>query len=189
MVQVSLSNTSIYAIIYAIIFIMFIVAFASQPYLTISSQQMIVNLFYTNQITAIKGELTYTDPLTGLNITESGAYKLMVINNSENDTYVILILSIIIFICFGCSFLTLFLNSKKLNKFFNIIILLAMIIIIITFHVSIYDKNFTSKVSAIILESTGDTNTTIKTTETAGYGLTLTCMILTFITVVSSYFV
>ena len=69
--------------------------------------------------------------------------------------------------------------------------LLSMIIIIITFHVSIYAIN--SKIRNFINQSVtyenGEyLNTTIKTTETAGYGLTMTCTVLLFITVVSSFF-
>ena len=183
MVQISLSNTYIYGIIYAIIFIMFIVAFASQPYLTISSKHININAFYTNI------ELQVSEDIINEKTKETKRIyhkeKYMIIKGSNTDFYLILILSIIIFVSFGCSFLTLFLNAKKLNKFFNIIILLAMIIIIIAFHVSIYDS--TSKYSKLIVEINGDEYSTIKTTKTAGYGLTLTCMILMFLTIVSSF--
>ena len=169
-----LSKTNIYMIIYGIIFLLFIVAFASQPYLTVSNDILNINYYYTNVITTFNGE----------------KYKDMTIQDSSNDLYVILILSIIIFICFGCSFLTLFLNAKKLNKFFNILILLAMIIIIIIFHVSIYDNN--SKIRNLINSvlpyfGLDISQINIKTTETAGYALTMTCTVLMFVTVVSSF--
>ena len=172
MQSLPLSTTNIYMIIYGIIFLLFIVAFSSQPYLTVSNDAVNMKFYYTNATaSAIDGT----------------SEKQMIINDSGNDLYVILILSIIIFICFGCSFLTLYLNSKKLNKFFNIIMLLAMIIIIIIFHVSIYDNN--SKLQKVLNQLfQAELNTTIKTTETAGYGLTMTCMVLLFITVVSSFF-
>jgi hypothetical protein len=169
MVQLSLSKTYKYAIIYAIIFLMFIIAFASQPYFTAESSTVNVNMFFTN--------LTIKD--------NEGKEKLDIINSQKSDLYLILILSIIIFICFGCSFLTLFLNAKKLNKFFNIITLLAMIFIIIIFHISIY--NNTSQFSKIIYDMTGGQNTKIQTTDTPGYVLTLACTILMFITTVSSF--
>ena len=176
MQSLPLSTTNIYMIIYGIIFLLFIVAFASQPYLTVSNDAGNMKFYYTNATSSA---------------FDGTSEKQMTINDSGNDFYVILILSIIIFICFGCSFLTLYLNSKKLNKFFNIIMLLAIIIIIIIFHVSIYDSN--SKIRKLINQSityeNGEyLNTTIKTTETAGYGLTMTCMVLLFITVVSSFF-
>ena len=168
----SLSITNIYMIIYGIIFLLFIVAFASQPYLKISNDDVNMKFYYTN-VTASAFDGT--------------SDKQMIINDSGNDMYVILILSIIIFICFGCSFLTLFLNSKKLNKFFNIVMLLAIILIIIIFHVSIYDNNSKMRKGLNHLFKK-ELNTTIKTTETAGYGLTMTCTVLLFITVVSSFF-
>jgi len=172
MQSLPLSTTNIYMIIYGIIFLLFIVAFASQPYLTVSNDAVNMKFYYTNATSSA---------------FDGTSEKQMTINDSGNDFYVILILSIIIFICFGCSFLTLYLNSKKLNKFFNIIMLLAMIIIIIIFHVSIYDSN--SKLRKVLNQLfQAELNTTIKTTETAGYGLTMTCTVLLFITVVSSFF-
>ena len=172
MQSLPLSTTNIYMIIYGIIFLLFIVAFASQPYLTVSNAAINLNIYYTNiSATAFDGT----------------SDKKMIINNSGKDTFVILILSIIIFVCFGCSFLTLFLNAKKLNNFFNIIILLTMIVIIILLHLTIYDKN--SKIREAFNQIFGEEiYTAIQTTETAGYGLTMTCTVLMFITVVSSFF-
>ena len=40
----------------------------------------------------------------------------------------------------------------------------------------------------LLADNTNIINITIKTTETAGYGLTMTCTVLLFITVVSSFF-
>ena len=187
MQSLPLSTTNIYMIIYGIIFILFIVAFASQPYLTVSNDAVNMKFYYTN----ITSSGFIGNTATNGTVISVPSEKLMIINDSGNDFYVILILSIIIFICFGCSFLTLYLNSKKLNKFFNIIMLLSMIIIIITFHVSIYAinskiRNFINK--SVTYENGEYLNTTIKTTETAGYGLTMTCTVLLFITVVSSFF-
>ena len=68
--------------------------------------------------------------------------------------------------------------------------LLAMIIIIIIFHVSIYDNNskIRNAINQTITYQNGEyLNTTIKTTETAGYALTMTCTVLMFVTVVSSF--
>ena len=203
MQSLPLSTTNIYMIIYGIIFLLFIVAFASQPYLTVSSDLLDINVYYTN-IKAIALDGYKKD-------------KFMIINNPKKSDlflilFLILILAIIIFICFGGIFLTLFLNAKKLNKFFNILILLAMIIIIVILHV-IYSNN--SKIRTYVINilkeevkkqlDGGDdefifmlnelinllidnTKITIKTTETAGYGLTMTCTVLLFITVVSSFF-
>ena len=166
----ALSNTYMYLIIYAIIFIMFIIAFASQPYFIASSENMSLKIFYTNVTVQVYNE----------------EEKFMIMDRyTDKDMYVILILSIIIFVCFGCSFLTLLLNAKKLNKFFNIIMLLAMIIIIIILHASIYNEN--SKISKNISKIIGDKNIKIKTTESAGYGLSLTSMILMFLALVSSF--
>ena len=151
-------------IIYIVIFILYIVAFASQPYLTSSGEGIDLKIFYTNATLSI-GDEGY----------EGISKKLMLINESNNNTFVILILGIILFVLFGCSFLTLFLNEKKINKLFNILILLTMFIIIILMHVKVYN----------VSEFTELPN--VKTTETAGYGLTMTCMVLMFITILSSF--
>ena len=102
-----------------------------------------------------------------------------------SSTYDILILSIVIFVCFGFSFLTLFLNSKKLNILCNILILIAMIGIIIVLHVGIYDAIYKDLDNILILS--GSKTKKIKTTDTSGYILTMICTILMFITVVSSF--
>jgi hypothetical protein len=147
--------------IYLFIFILFVIAFASQPYLSSSLIGLDLNIYYTNA--------TVTDGDDRL------SEKLMLITKSNNNTFVILILSIILFVLFGCSFLTLFLNQKKINKLFNMLILLTLISIIIIMHVKIYNN-----VDYTVLPN-------LKTTETAGYGLTMTCTVLMFITILSSF--
>ena len=114
--------------------------------------------------------------------------KTIYIKNSNSDPFKILMLSIVIFVCFGCSFLTLFLNAKKLNKLFNILIFLFMITIIILLHVLIYDKasNIKNLLNELLSELISD-STKIKTTETAGYSIMMTCTVLMFITIVSSF--
>ena len=147
--------------IYLFIFILFVIAFASQPYLSSSLIGLDLNIYYTNA--------TVTDGDDRL------SEKLMLITKSNNNTFVILILSIILFVLFACSFLTLFLNQKKLNKLFNMLILLTLISIIIIMHVKIYNN-----VDYTVLPN-------LKTTETAGYGLTMACTVLMFITILSSF--
>ena len=170
-----LSISNIYIIIYFIIFILFLVAFSSQPYFTATNGDIKLNVYYTNIVMDGYGDYE----------------KEKVITKSENNkTFIILMLSIVIFVLFGCSFLTLYLNSKKLNKIFNMLILLSMITIIILFHELIYDesskvKKELNKLIAIITRNS--TNTKVKTTSTTGYALTMTSTILMFITIVSSF--
>lgn len=159
--MMQLSSSNMYMMIYLFIFILFVIAFASQPYLSSSLIGLDLNIYYTNA--------TVTDGDDRL------SEKLMLITKSNNNTFVILILSIILFVLFGCSFLTLFLNQKKINKLFNMLILLTLISIIIIMHVKIYNN-----VDYTVLPN-------LKTTETAGYGLTMTCTVLMFITILSSF--
>jgi len=172
--QLSLSLSNIYIIIYFIIFILFLVAFTSQPYFTATNGDIKLNVYYTNIVIEGYGEYE----------------KHKVITKENNKTFIILMLSIIIFVLFGCSFLTLYLNSKKLNKIFNILILLSMITIIILFHELIYDESYGIKkgLDELVTMITGNhTKTKIKTTSTVGYALTMTSTILMFITIVSSF--
>ena len=186
----TLLTTSIYGIMYAIIFIMFIVAFFYLPYLT---SAWTTNYMISRKTTSSSINLFYTNVETKI---EDVSSKMMTIQSKNNDMIKIIILSIIIFICFGFSFFTLFTNYKKLNKFFNIIILLCMIMIIITFHMLIYDtssKTYQS-ISTIIKILTDnhlnspDFKIPINTFATSGYIVTVISMGLMFLTVVSSFF-
>lgn len=181
MSKLILSKTNIYMIIYGIICILFSVAFFSQPYLIVTNNRINSKLYYTN--------LEFK-----INISNVKDYNSIIrqntkiINNINNHTFVILILSIFIFVFFGCSFLTLFLHAKKLNKIFNILILLIMISIIILFHVSIYAKINKTELQQQLKDAFNESYINIKTTESTGYALTMTSTVLMFVTVVSSFF-
>jgi hypothetical protein len=181
MEKLVLSTTNVYMIIYGIICLLFTVAFFSQPYLTFSNDKINANMYYTNSELNI-----YLGKAIDFDVIMQKKSKL--INKINNDTFVILILSIIIFIFFGCSFLTLFLHAKKLNKLFNILILLIMISIIILFHVSIYAKINISDLKEFLKVAFKENDITITTTESTGYALTMTSTVLMFVTVVSSFF-
>jgi hypothetical protein len=167
-----LSSSNMYMIVYLVIFILFIVAFSSQPYLTIQNGDLNINFYYTTVIEKGYG----------------GNRKIMYIKKESSNPFIILMVSIAIFIFFGCSFLTLFLNAKKLNKFFNILIFLSMVAIIVLLHVLIYDKTSDIK-DSIDKELSGFTRekTDLKTTDTAGYAIMMTCTVLMLITIVSSF--
>ena len=170
--MMQLSSSNMYMIIYLVIFILFIVAFASQPYLTITNGDLDINFYYTSTITKGYGENE----------------KTMSIKQASSGPFNILMVSIAVFVCFGCSFLTLFLNSKKINKLFNILIFLCMVAIIILLHVLLYDETSDVKngLNELLSEFTGE-KTKIKTTETAGYVIIMTCTVLMFITILSSF--
>ena len=173
MQNTALSNSSIYGIIYGIIFILFIITFSATPYFTINSDQLNLDYYYTY----------YT--ITVVETKETVKGNIIEIKDLISAIYDILILSIVIFVCFGCSFLTLFLDSKKLNILFNILILLSMIGIIIIFHVSIYNTIY--KDLDNLLVKWGSKTKTIKTTDTLGYILTMMCTVLMFIAIFSSF--
>ena len=173
MLPLSLSNSTLYGIMYGIIFILFIFAFALTPYFTITSDLFNLDYYYTYY--------TVTDVTS--NETVNG--KIIEIKDLISSIYDILILSIVIFVCFGFSFLTLFLESKKLNIVCNILILIALMGIIIIFHVAIYNSIY--KDFDTMLINFGSKTKNFKTTDTAGYILTLVCTILMFITVVNSF--
>ena len=93
MQKISLSNSRIYSIIYGIIFLLFIIAFSLKPYFTITSDIFNLDYYYTNYIIT---DVTTKETIKGMTIE---------IKDLISSTYDILILSIVIFVCFGFSFL------------------------------------------------------------------------------------
>jgi hypothetical protein len=86
MQKLSLSNTSIYAIIYGIIFLLFIIAFFVTPYFTITSDILNLDYYYTYS--------TITDVIS--NETEKS--MTIEIKDLISSIYDILILGIVIFV-------------------------------------------------------------------------------------------
>jgi hypothetical protein len=139
-----------------------------------------IDYYYTNAIITFFGEqerikTIYADP-----------YK---------SAFWILISGIILFVMFGCIMLSLFLKYKKLYILFSIIMFIAIISIIVLLHVDAYPKlsKYRKFMTELIKEQLINLNLNsvinFKTTETSGYILTLTTLILTGFTVISSVFV
>jgi len=182
-------------LLYTTIIIIFTVAFASQSLMSVKSS---ISDPINNRNYFISFDYYYTNAI--LEDSDANKKTRKIIDPiPENIAYfVILIFCIIIFLMFGCIMISLFLKYKKLYKFFSIIMLISLIIIVILLHSDIYPiiSEYQKLVREGEIELTNEfpnTPVTIintnKTTTSPGYIITIITLIFTILTVISSFFI